>query len=409
MIFRRTTSWLWLFPIALSLGWCAAYLSWPFYPDHGIFAWVGEVILSGGAPYKDAYDAKGPLVHLVYALAHFLFGRTQWGPRLFDLIIILAGGAGLYQICRRLGYFRPAPWAGLLFLFWYGSTTYKHTGHPDGWAAAMSVFLVAALLKDAGRLKFRAAITCGIISGLLFLIKLPFVIYTLIVAVYALAYSPGRKKSSLVFLLISGACFGAVLSVAAAWLAWKGALTDFMEIQFVFNPKINVHFYQRTFLQTGYLIFKFFVISKGLALPLAAVGLVSLWNQQTKKALIILVWGLIALICVVVQNKLWFYHWHLILPPLSLVTVVGLTVSWRAVRVPGVSPGKTLLRQPLALLVFGLVSIMIFSAALNPIHQTARFAKRVAGLRTWASYYDDFGDQGKAATDMLPVKRRPII
>jgi len=50
------------------MGWSITSLSWPLGGDIGTYAWVGDIILSGGAPYKDAWDVKGPLVYYFYAL-----------------------------------------------------------------------------------------------------------------------------------------------------------------------------------------------------------------------------------------------------------------------------------------------------------------------------------------------------
>ena len=37
--------------------------------DQGIYAVVGEAILSGGAPYSDAWDFKPPFIFFAYAAA----------------------------------------------------------------------------------------------------------------------------------------------------------------------------------------------------------------------------------------------------------------------------------------------------------------------------------------------------
>ena len=59
---------------ALALGlvavWAVASLGWPFGLDQGIFAWVGDTVLRGGWPYRDAWEIKGPatLGHETFAL-----------------------------------------------------------------------------------------------------------------------------------------------------------------------------------------------------------------------------------------------------------------------------------------------------------------------------------------------------
>ena len=42
-------------------------------------------------PYRDAWDVKGPVAYLLYAIPGGLFGRNQWGLRLFDLVMLAFG------------------------------------------------------------------------------------------------------------------------------------------------------------------------------------------------------------------------------------------------------------------------------------------------------------------------------
>ena len=62
---------------AVPFIWAPGSLFLPLGRDQGIFAWVGGVILSGGLPYADAWEVKGPLSHfekhLVRSLREFDF------------------------------------------------------------------------------------------------------------------------------------------------------------------------------------------------------------------------------------------------------------------------------------------------------------------------------------------------
>ena len=48
----------WIAGATLAVGfvllWALASLRWPFGLDQGIFAWVGDTVLRGGWPYRDA-------------------------------------------------------------------------------------------------------------------------------------------------------------------------------------------------------------------------------------------------------------------------------------------------------------------------------------------------------------------
>ena len=70
----------------------AASLWWPMGRDQGVYAWVGSVIVRGGASYVDAWEVKGPATHLIYALSQFVFGTGMWGIRLLDLVMLASAG-----------------------------------------------------------------------------------------------------------------------------------------------------------------------------------------------------------------------------------------------------------------------------------------------------------------------------
>ena len=56
----------------------------PFGRDQGIFAYIGQTILHGGVPYRDAWDHKTPGLYGVYALAFALFGRAMASIHLLE-------------------------------------------------------------------------------------------------------------------------------------------------------------------------------------------------------------------------------------------------------------------------------------------------------------------------------------
>ena len=53
----------------------------PMGADQGLYAYAGERILTGGLPYRDAWDQKPPAVHLSYALMRAIVPRDAAVPR----------------------------------------------------------------------------------------------------------------------------------------------------------------------------------------------------------------------------------------------------------------------------------------------------------------------------------------
>src|ERR1700675_4154731 len=52
----------------------------PMGADQGLYAYVGERILAGGLPYRDAWDQKPPAIHLTYALMRAIAPRDAAVP-----------------------------------------------------------------------------------------------------------------------------------------------------------------------------------------------------------------------------------------------------------------------------------------------------------------------------------------
>src|SRR6187455_1922238 len=57
------------------------YASIPLERDEGEYAYVGELMLDGVAPYERAYTMKWPGTHAMYAVAMACFGRTPAAVR----------------------------------------------------------------------------------------------------------------------------------------------------------------------------------------------------------------------------------------------------------------------------------------------------------------------------------------
>ena len=119
----------WTTCIAVLAVWAAMYITWPFSNDQGNLAWVGDVILTGGMPYRDAWDVKGPAAHVAFALVETLFGRNQWGVRVFDLAMLAICAVCLRSIAREHAGAGAIRWSITLFLLWYASL--NHIARPS--------------------------------------------------------------------------------------------------------------------------------------------------------------------------------------------------------------------------------------------------------------------------------------
>ena len=69
--------------------------------DQGIFAVVAETILRGGAPYRDAWDFKPPMIYFVYAAARFVFGSSTAAIRVVEAVALLSLVPAFATLSRR--------------------------------------------------------------------------------------------------------------------------------------------------------------------------------------------------------------------------------------------------------------------------------------------------------------------
>src|SRR5579871_2607525 len=73
----------------------------PMGPDQGLYAYVGERILHGELPYRDAFDQKPPGIHYVYAGLRALSSRDAVVPAA-DLAAAILCAALLWVIGARI-------------------------------------------------------------------------------------------------------------------------------------------------------------------------------------------------------------------------------------------------------------------------------------------------------------------
>ena len=88
----------------------------PMGADQGLYAYVGDRILHGGVPYRDAWDQKPPAIHYTYAVL-----RAVWpGDAAVAAADLLAAGVVawlLYRLGGALAGAAAGAAAGLIFLF----------------------------------------------------------------------------------------------------------------------------------------------------------------------------------------------------------------------------------------------------------------------------------------------------
>lgn len=153
----------WGLPIVL----LAPMIFLPLGRDQGIFAYVGQVILDGGVPYRDVFEIKGPGLHYAYAAAMALFGETAIGVRLFFFGVALVGTRLAADLAERLaGSPARLPAAVCYALTAVQAGTQCHWDAGQAEDLILPLTLGGILLLDSVSAKHRLVRTFG--AGLLF-------------------------------------------------------------------------------------------------------------------------------------------------------------------------------------------------------------------------------------------------
>ena len=178
------------------------FLPIPLERDEGEFAYVGQLMLQGIAPYKLAYVIKLPGTAAVYALGMALFGQTAPGIHLVLLLANVGAIVLLFLLAKKwfdsgVGVVAAATYA-LMSLSWCS----------DGYAAHATQFLVPAVLGGilllgrglvSGRLG--TIFWSGMLFGLAFLLKQPGLLFAAFGGFWVVAHEwpdwPAHRSASM--------------------------------------------------------------------------------------------------------------------------------------------------------------------------------------------------------------------
>lgn len=399
-------AWLLFGLLALFVATGLSVLPLPFTRDQGVYAYGAWRWLEGDIPYRDSFDHKGPALYAVYAVGLRLAGGAAWGPNLLDLLARTVTVWLLWAVGRRLAGSaagrqpkgpRAAPvppggaadtpgapaanWGLLaaalaaLPLFgrfnsvwtnaqaetfmlplmvasaWLVLRAAPAAGGASGAAAEMAPGARRAAARDAalaGALAAQAALLKPT-AALHGLFLLAWLFWARGAAVPRAAAGAGDRAATDAPAPAPGIAWRLPLAFAAGglagaapwflYLAAHGALGPMWEALVVFNSfhaAVGGEPLGRA-LRHGFL--PIFQILPLLALAVLLPG----GGRRDRRPLLFLAgWLAAAALQVIVQRKLFFYHWLALVPPLALCGAAGLRRLGEAWR------GRTVARLPAA-------------------------------------------------------------
>jgi hypothetical protein len=225
----------------------------PMGADEGLYAYVGERILAGGLPYRDAWDQKPPAIHVTYAIMRAVLPRDAAVPAA-DLFVAALVAALLWRLGAIVADPRVGPWSAVLFVF-LSNPAFARLG---GVAvrAQCETFIAAAvtgaflcLLRSRSNAPAANVFAAGTLFGLAVTFKYNAVAYAL-AGVFGMWLWRALSARTIAVL---AAGFLVPLSVFAIWFAAGRALGDVYDATIVYNVHYSGETYQGPWHALAYL------------------------------------------------------------------------------------------------------------------------------------------------------------
>lgn len=265
----------WLLVLLIILVGGLPNLFYPFGKDQGEYAYIATAFMRGEVIYRDVFNVKPPLTHVLHAAALLLFGHDMIAIRWWDWLwqgataLVLAGIAR--QLYREKG---VGVLAAALYIIFYFATDFWHSAQTDGFinlpiALAVWLFLYATAETRWGqRPQSIALFLSGLCVGLAVLLKYP--IGVMMPFLLLMLFLKGTRRNLVIssqqsavsseqsplphspftihhlpfilpsIFLLAG--FVLPLLIFALWLVSRGAWPAFWQIQTGYIPQYNAGF-----------------------------------------------------------------------------------------------------------------------------------------------------------------------
>jgi hypothetical protein len=319
----------------------------PFHGDQALFTLSSSLWAEGGKLYEDFWDLKQPAIHAFYLVGGSLFGFTEVGIHMFEVLYMLGFSIILIVTMRR--YLTNAWVACLAPLFtvgcYFALSGSWHLTQIEG-LVGVPIFIgiwLASSFSETEELKPFRFFLSGLMGGVVLCFKIlyaPIVGFSWIVALLAAHYVQkqtwGRVFSRVFVPIVLGLATPVALTVA--YFASEGTLDLLYWISFIYPPQVVGEI--RPSPHRLLAAVKWFIAGFGSLLPLAFIGAYgSLRRGLNILALNLVGWVALGLGAIVAQTVSWWeYHMLLLIPPVGLLAARGVDLIWGQVTLQGLRP-----------------------------------------------------------------------
>ena len=226
----------------------------PMGADQGLYAYVGERILAGELPYRDAWDQKPPAIHYTYAVMRAVSSNQGVVP-LADLAVAAIVAALLYVLGGTLVGRATGQIAALLFLllsdpsFWrWGGVAVR--AQCETFIAALVTSALLVLVKSRSDSRSSGYLAAGVLLGAAFAFKYNAVVYTAAAMVALWSW----KKLTLRAATLMAAGFLIVPGCLLAVFVLSGTAQDLYDATIAYNVRYSGETYRSPLQAVLYLL-----------------------------------------------------------------------------------------------------------------------------------------------------------
>jgi hypothetical protein len=309
----------------------------PMGADQGLYAYIGDRILAGGLPYRDAWDQKPPAVHLAYAAMRAPWPHDSAVPAA-DLLLAAVVALLLREVGAALATRLTGQLAALLFLLLanpafarLGGVAVRAQCETFIAAAVTGAFLL--LVRGPGTPGLGQMLAAGFLFGVAFAFKYNAAVYV-VAGVFALFL---RKR--LTVRALAALAIGFVLPAAtlAGWLAAGGALADLHDATVAYNLQYSGETYAGPLHMAAYLLTFPIRHARTDALWLVGGGgcavLLFAWSRA-RNGLIVVAWVAAACLTIAINGSRELPQYFVQAgPPLALAGAWAGAILWNRRRV----------------------------------------------------------------------------
>lgn len=378
----------------------------PLGPDQGIMSAIGQGMLRGEIPYKDNWEMASPAIFVTYALIFKIFGNGMIAVPAVDTIVASVNMILIFLLGRKLYGSRYGLFGAFLYaLFSNGVSigmnsageltagTYWYTAQRESFVSPLSVLGTIIVLKgrEDGKTIWFGCV--GLLGGIIFLFKFPFLLIFLLQLVFLndqknLRAQVFRREF---FIRNGSAALGFIAAlIPVLWFFWsKGAFHEMIDATFTYVYSIYGEMqvsYTGT-IKAG-LIKTITVAREGFLLWIFATvsSVFIIFNERNRKNMLVVCWAATSFLIVVAHREFFGYHYLVMFPPLSILATYGVKKIFEQNPMPKFSMVKDI---RLMIIVLAILANMVIYVSLNYKHYT-RFLRYATGQKSIQWYYGHF-------------------